>query len=141
MKIPRLLLTFVAIIIFSSCADKIVESVPSIDEKISNNVVRAKFSDIQNKVFDKSCALSGCHVTGVQKPGLSGNSYNNIVNVKSSTGMNYIEPGSPEKSYLYLKITGAPGISGNTMPLGASPLNSRVIDSISVWIKNGAQNN
>ncbi len=121
----------------NACKENIVESTASIDDI----VVFAKFSDIQNKVFNKSCALSGCHVEGNQNPNLSGNAFNRIVNQSSSQGLKYIEPGNPERSYLYMKITGASGISGVRMPRGSAPLAQSVIDSIRVWITNGAMNN
>lgn len=129
-------------LIFYSCSGDIVESTPSVDELINNTEqVSATFSDIQNKVFNKSCALSGCHVTGVQFPDLSGNAYNTIVNKPSSNVKDYIEPGLPTQSYMYLKLTGGSGIIGDRMPKNSPPLSKPVLDSISVWITNGALNN
>ena len=123
------------------CADSIVETTPAIDEKQNADVVKPTFSDIQNKILNKSCALSGCHVKGVQPPDLSGDAYDVIVGKPGSQGLNYIEPGKPQESYLYLKITGAAGISGNPMPLNASPLPQTSITAIKTWIENGAEKN
>lgn len=129
-------------LLFNSCSDNIVESTPSIDQLINNpDIITATFSDIQTKVFNKSCALSGCHVTGVQFPDLSGNSYNTIVNKPSSNNKNYIQPGSPSLSYIYLKLTNSNEISGTRMPQNSPPLSNEILDSISVWISNGALNN
>lgn len=99
----------------------------------------ANFSSIQNNVFSRSCAISGCH-NGSEAPNLSaGAAYNNIVNVRSSRGIDYIEPGSPNNSYLYLKIIGS-NISGSRMPEGQAPLPAAIADSIKAWIQKGASN-
>ena len=130
------------IIIFYSCTGNIVESTPSVDELINNTEqIAATFSDIQNKVFNKSCALSGCHITGVQFPDLLGNAYNRIVSKPSSNSFNYIEPGNANLSYIYLKLTNSNSISGAQMPKNSPPLEKSVIDSIAAWINNGALNN
>ena len=98
------------------------------------------FSSIQDNVFTPSCAVSGCH-NGTQPPRLSrGFAFNSIVNVRSTTNLDYIEPGNANSSYLYRKITGS-GISGARMPYNRSPLSAAIIDSIEVWIENGALNN
>ena len=100
-------------------------------------VPEAQFSSIQENVFNRSCAISGCH-NGSESPNLSaGAAYNNIVNVRSSRGIDYIEPGNPNSSYLYLKIIGS-NISGSRMPEGQAPLSAAVTDSIRAWIQKGA---
>ena len=141
MKVILRFITISFFILFSSCSEHIVESTPSINQNLNAEIVLAKFSGIQGKVFNKSCALSGCHVTGVQSPDYSGNAYNVIVSKASTQGLNYIEPGDPIRSYLYLKLTNASNISGTQMPQNAPPLEQSIIDSISTWISNGALNN
>jgi len=127
-------------IVFTGCADQIVEFTPSILDDQPENVVNARFSDIQTKVFNTSCALSGCHA-GAVSPNLSaGEAYAAIVNRPSGQGGDYIEPGEPTNSYLFLKVLGS-NISGQRMPRGAAPLSSAVLDSIRLWIENGALNN
>ena len=101
---------------------------------------RATFTSIQQKLFMPTCAISGCH-NGRERPTLSaGAAYNNIVNVLSSRGVDYIEPGDPNNSYLYRKITGV-NIQGALMPRSGSALSQAVKDSVRVWIENGALNN
>ena len=60
-------------------------------------------------------------------------------------GLNLIEPGDPENSYLYMKITGADGIEGDKMPIdplsGEGSLPQDYIDDIATWIQNGAPEN
>lgn len=97
------------------------------------------FSSIQQEIFTPTCAITGCH-NGSERPNLSsGVAYNNIVNVKSTQSSDYVEPGDPDNSYLYRKLTGV-NISGALMPRGSS-LSAAVADSIRIWIENGALNN
>ena len=103
-------------------------------------------SDVQ-KVFTANCALSGCHATANPSAGnqnlSAGAAYNSIVNVKSIEMPGYVrvKPFSSDSSYLYMKITGASGISGARMPYGKAPLSSSDIQTIKNWIDQGAQNN
>jgi hypothetical protein len=128
-------------IIFISCSESIVESTRSIDEDETPIDVVSKFSDIQNSVFNQSCAFSGCHSSGSVNPDLSGSAYSNIVNKQSSVGLDYIEPNDPDNSYLLQKIIGSSSISGSRMPLNNPPLSQSQIDSIIEWINDGAKNN
>ncbi len=141
----RLLYFQTIIFIFSlwSCAEQITESAATIfPEDGSAKQIDARFSAIQDSVFTPQCATSGCH-DGSIKPRLSaGIAYDQIVNIPNGEtfSTDRIEPGKPEKSYLYLKLTGK-NITGSRMPLGAPPLSQSVIDSIQAWIENGAFQN
>jgi hypothetical protein len=98
------------------------------------------FSSIRTNVFTPVCAVSGCH-NGSERPNLSASvAYANIVNVPSTQGLDYIEPGNPDNSYLYRKLAGV-NIVGDRMPRGRAPLPQAAIDSIRVWIQKGALNN
>lgn len=131
-RIQRIYPTFF-LIILSGCGDSGTGPGNSGD-------IRATFSSIQAIVFTQSCAFSGCH-GDIQQPNLSaGVAYGNIVNMPSIQGLDYIAPGNPSASYLYLKIVGT-NISGDRMPKGASPLRAAVIDSVRAWIAMGAPNN
>ena len=96
-------------------------------------------SDVQ-PIFDASCV--GCHGDG-GNAGLdlrSGRSYANLVgNPATESGLARIEPGEPENSWLYLKITGQQTV-GDQMPPG-SPLNTDTTDRIRTWIEEGALDN
>jgi hypothetical protein len=131
---------FGVILIFSfglwSCADHITES------REENGPVQGKKvpATIQSDIFNKSCALSGCH-NGSVSPNLTPDAaYGNIVGVPSDqkSNLNRIEPGDPGKSYLYLKITGDNSITGARMPNGGPPLSAAEIETIRIWIENGA---
>ena len=141
----KLGLKYIVLIFFSIgltfCSDSIVESTPSIDEKVEPKIESATFTSIQTEILNKSCAFSGCHVSGSVNPNLSGNSYSILVNKKSSTGMDYIKPNDPNNSYLLQKILGSSGINGSSMPLNSSPLSQEKINVITEWINDGAKNN
>jgi hypothetical protein len=50
-----------------------------------------------------------------------------------------VDPGSPNTSFLYVKINGGPNLTGSRMPYGLPPISDSLIDSVRVWIENGAQ--
>jgi hypothetical protein len=101
-------------------------------------VLATDIDDIQSAIFTPSCATSGCH-NGSIAPNLSaGVAFDNIVNIASGNfGLDYIEPGNPDDSYLVRKVdTGT--ISGGRMPQGASSLSQTNIDLLRDWVTDGA---
>lgn len=101
------------------------------------------FTSIQDSVFSPICAV--CHGGAAPSAGLnleSGQAFSNIVNVQSGqSNLLRVEPSNPDDSYLIRKLEGGPGIVGNQMPLGQSPLPQNTIDNIRQWISDGAPNN
>ncbi len=98
---------------------------------------------IEDNVFTPIC--SKCHVGASAPEGLqldSAHAYNALVGVPSVEEPNFlrVDPGSPDESYMVLKIEGAAGIEGGQMPLGETPLPQATIDAIRQWITNGAPN-
>ena len=49
-----------------------------------------------------------------------------------------VTAGNPNDSYLIRKLEGGPNIVGSRMPLGGPFLDQTTIDSIRLWITNGA---
>jgi hypothetical protein len=83
----------------------------------------------------------GCHVSGAG--GLfypPGNARIDLVDVPASErpDLYRVKPGDPIASYLYLKVRGDGGIEGGAMPLGGSPRDPRIADTIFAWIEAGA---
>lgn len=112
----------------------------------SGSGLQPTLTSIQSNIFSVNCALSGCHAGASPQQGMNlseGQAFSNIVNVRSNEvpSLFRVEPGNPEDSYLFMKITGATGIVGSRMPLGRSPLSSEEIETIRQWIEDGAQNN
>jgi len=105
-------------------------------------------------IFNRSCALAGCHVGPVPTGGqdlTAGVAYSQSVNVASTQQprLKRVKPGDPANSYLVRKIQGGPNISGVLMPQGCpgAPLNGAQclspddIAAIVQWIVECAQNN
>jgi hypothetical protein len=107
------------------------------------------YSQIWSTVLQPQC--SSCHHTGTYQPTtfymddpLS--TYDLLVGIAGSgpsenaLGLPYITKSDPTHSYLYLKVTGDPSITGAQMPLGGA-LPTSAIDSLNTWITQGANNN
>lgn len=107
-------------------------------------------SVIQSAIFTPQCALASCH----DSVGPSGNldlssaatSRTEMLDVLSDGTFNsanilLVDSGNAAASFLYLKITGATGISGAAMPDTGQTLCADKIDAIEAWINAGAQNN
>ncbi len=105
-------------------------------------------------IFNRSCAVAGCHVGPVPTGGQDlsvGQAYVQSVNVKAlqQPSLKRILPGNPDKSYVVRKIEGGPNIAGVLMPQGcpAQPLNGAQclsaddIAAIRTWVTECAQNN
>jgi hypothetical protein len=104
----------------------------------------ATLQSIQQNVFTPSCA--GCHTgIGTTLPGAL-----NLTNAAASHAalvgiaslevptLSRVAAGNPNESYLIRKLEGTPGIVGGRMPLIGGPLPQTTIDSIRLWITNGA---
>ena len=94
-------------------------------------------ANVQSEVFNKSCAFSTCHA-GASPSGdmnLVDPSLANIVGVPSSQqpDLNRIEPGDPDRSYLYLKLTQDTPAVGDRMP-NTVPLDDERIELVRAWI-------
>jgi hypothetical protein len=106
--------------------------------------ISADLQSIENNVFAPICAQ--CHIGASAPQGLqldtAAHAYQFLVGVPSNEKPSVlrVEAGDPDSSYLYQKITGAPGIVGGQMPLGQPPLPPATIAAIRQWIANGAMN-
>jgi len=98
--------------------------------------------ELQNQVldiFDSKCAYAGCH-TGVNSPrglNLSEETFMaSLVNVKSADfgKMMLVKPGDAAGSYIMKKVKGTPGIKGERMPRGTTPLSPGEIATLEKWI-------
>jgi hypothetical protein len=100
-------------------------------------------ADVQ-PIFNARCI--SCH-SGSLAPQMlrleSGMSWANLVDVASmeQPTVKRVVAGDPANSYLFQKITNAPGISGSPMPLGSFPMSQPEIDTIEAWIAQGAPDN
>ncbi len=102
-------------------------------EKVTVITKTVSFSKDLVPIFVKSCNSTGCHNAGAKKPDLSpNNAYNSLKNGK------YYDTKSPEKSELYLWLTGKRALR---MPMGAEKNPSSINELTLAWIKQGAKKN
>ena len=106
------------------------------------------YRDIQEYIFDKSCANSACHAVPSNAGSLNLTavlSYQDLVGrvpqnfAAASAGMKLVDPGNPDNSFLLTKLI-RPTLPehGAPMPLGRGPLHPGKIDAIRKWIAAGA---
>jgi hypothetical protein len=101
-------------------------------------------TSIQTNVFTPRC--SGCHngasatLPGAMNLTSAAASYAALVGIASVEvpALQRVTPGNPSNSYLIRKLEGGPNIVANRMPLAGPPLPQTTIDSIRLWITNGA---
>jgi hypothetical protein len=107
------------------------------------------YDRIQRQIFDKSCAVSGCHDSQTHQHDLvleGSASYTEIVGATPFTpaaaalGWKYVDPGSTATSYLYHKLTGdlPDSALGARMPFAQGALDAYLIDIVRLWIEAGA---
>jgi hypothetical protein len=96
-------------------------------------------------ILNNYCVM--CHLPGGAQGELSlyPDAWSELVGVPSKQSpLLQVEPGSPEKSYLYIKLidTGeSVGGSGQLMPVQQAPLDQAQIETIRLWIEQGAKQN
>lgn len=104
------------------------------------------FYAVYFEVLRPTCSSEFCHLNpvffGLATPEMA---YRTLVGVRTtsvrcgSTGLDYVAPGSPDTSLLYLKVTGAP--CGRQMPVGFGirfPMDPLQVSQIREWILRGA---
>jgi len=110
-----------------------------------DGVTQASLAKDVVPILNQRCVM--CHIAGAAQGGLDlyTKPRDAIVNVKSTeSALNLVEPGDPEKSYLYFKLTGEQltvGGSGAQMPFQAGQLDAPQLQLIRAWIQQGAQDN
>ncbi len=141
------LLTIPVLMILSSCAgngrglDENGDPRGTIQVCPTNLPLGPTLPSLQANIFGAIC--TNCH-TGAQAPvGLvldCGQSYDMLVGILSveRDDLYRVNPGSPDDSYLVMKLEGAIGIVGDQMPLGMTPLTQEQIDAVRAWIAAGA---
>lgn len=138
----RVLLLLAAMIGVVACSDRVtdVETVfDRLEPQPGTDGQTSTFGFVQQKILTPSCSMGGCH-SGAVSPDLSeGEAYASTVGRLSSTGMLLVDPGSPENSYLYVKMRGGDQMVGSLMPPPGQPaVEAGLIDSLAVWIERGA---
>lgn len=105
-----------------------------------------KLSSLQQEIFDVRCNAPSCHGSGV-KGGLSlvgANSYRQLIGVpggidrKNTPPFSRVKRGSPDSSFLFIKITLPDSTQGELMPKGSDRLTPDEIEAVRQWILRGA---
>ena len=104
------------------------------------------FSEVYSTILSMRCSChnGSSHSTGFFMNADETTAYNNLVNVDSfeNAGMDRIEPGDADGSYLVNKIQGTAasvgGSNGSQMPLSGGPLSQADIDLVRDWVDGGA---
>ncbi len=102
-------------------------------------------NDIQ-PIFNRSCAVAGCHDSARPPHNLdlrAGVARSNLVNVPSAQNPAFIRvvPGDADRSLLYLKVSQTRPPVGAQMPPGQPPLPLEEQEKIKGWINQGALDN
>jgi hypothetical protein len=96
-------------------------------------------------ILNQYCVM--CHLPGAAQADLVlfPDAWSELVGTPSSqSALPLVEPGSPDQSYLYLKLIDTQetqGGSGLQMPFQQSPLAPAQIEAIRLWIEQGAKRN
>jgi len=96
-------------------------------------------------ILNSYCVM--CHLPGAEQGGLSlyPDAWSRLVGKPSvQSSLLRVDPGSPESSYLYLKLIGtgeSVGGSGLQMPFQQAPLDPDQLETIRLWIAQGAKQN
>ena len=90
-------------------------------------------------ILDKYCAE--CHMPGMEGAKKSGFQIDSYASIMKGTNLGpVIVPGSAESSTLYILVAGKADPKIN-MPHGKEPLSAKEIDTIRLWIDQGAMDN
>jgi hypothetical protein len=128
MKYIKIILAVAILFSIRACKDK--TSPASSDIVFPTSGV--SYSKHVGPLFQQTCALSGCHTSGGQKPNLEYSvSYSNL--------LDYIIIGEPDKSMLVLRIDGT--LPPQMPPSDVATLTKNQIDGVKTWIKEGAKPN
>lgn len=135
MKIYKILMIISLLSLLFSCSDGIVSELPSDENNIK---IRANYASIQKEIFDNYCI--SCHSGAFASGNLDlsfGVSYDNIFNKPNSIGSEiYVKPGRSDDSYIIHRLSDNSQIMP---PTGA--IDQYLIDTLKVWIDQGAINN
>jgi hypothetical protein len=103
-------------------------------------------TSLQSSIFTPKCAVPGCHAPPSPQQGMdlsAGHFYANTVNVGvvELAGFKRVLPSDAANSYLFMKVTADPRITGEQMPFGGPYLSATETAAIQAWIDAGALDN
>jgi hypothetical protein len=133
--------SFLIVMTNNSCSDNITSDCVPFGSAKATSEINPNFAEIESKVFEQNCSVSGCHDGYFENPDLrTGKAYASLIN-KSATktaGEIYVIPGNSSNSHIIKRLR---GINLERMPKDSPALPSSWIDSLAKWIDNGALKN
>ncbi|HXI12616.1 MAG TPA: hypothetical protein VNM92_08215 [Thermoanaerobaculia bacterium] len=141
----RTLLAAIMLIMLTGCGQLRELPTEPIDPGSEPIDPSATLTRVQSEIFTPTCATIGCHDPAVQQGSLvlsPGRSFAELVGKPSAQVPQTlrVRPLDPDRSYLYMKVIGAPGITGDRMPQNAPALSQAQRTLIRDWIRRGAPN-
>ena len=122
-------LAILVMVVFTGCSKT---TTVVIEPPVPTDTATMSFSADIQPIFNTSCALAGCHVSGAHAPILSqGIAYQALADG------GYVIASDPVNSELMLWLTGK---KTPVMPLGSGP-DPQINAKIYAWINQGALNN
>jgi hypothetical protein len=117
----------------------ITAGLSSCDKPEQPQFQKVTYADDVEPILQKHC--TECHVTGQQGARASGLVMDSYESLMRGTSIGQvINPGSAVSSSLYILISGKDKLT-ITMPHDRKPLSDEEIETIRVWIENGAVEN
>jgi mono/diheme cytochrome c family protein len=117
----------------------ITAGLSSCDKPEQPQFQKVTYADDVKPIIQKHCAE--CHVSGQQGARASGLLMDSYKSLMQGTPFGQvINPGSAMSSSLYILVSGKDKLTV-TMPHGKKPLSDEEIETIRVWIENGAAEN
>jgi hypothetical protein len=94
---------------------------------------------IERGVFHRACSFENCHGdngSGASLSFIEGTTAQQLIGVTAFTCPQFVRvvPGSPEQSFLWLKLLGVGAECGATMPWGFERLPDPILDCVRRWI-------
>lgn len=111
----------------------------------STRIEIASFKRDVLPILNSYCVM--CHLPGAEQGGLGlyPDAWSQTVGIPSKQSpLLLVDPGSPDSSYLYIKLIGtgeSVGGSGLLMPIQQPPLDQDQIETVRLWIEQGAKQN
>jgi hypothetical protein len=132
MIIKKIIIIFVVLFFIFACEDQITSDCETAGIT-DTNMMAAKFSAIQENIFNKRC--TECHFGSMPSGGLDlseGKAYSELI----SSGL--VMPGNSGASILFQRLSSS-NPDFRMPPTGR--LEQVLVDSVAAWIDNGALNN
>ncbi len=117
---------------------------PGLGSKFGAAVFPPTYRGISSGFFDQFC--SSCHGGASPSKGLDlseSEGHDQLVDIPAvqRSSLDRVTPGDSDNSYLIIKLEGGPNMAGRRMPRGLPARPQEEIDTIRMWIDEGAPKN